>query len=103
MVLYKYSKKGGSLLLKLKNVQIFRSLLSRGTKLPHRVRLKTENGEFPAVIDFLKQYEEYLRIEGKIAVNEKNPELQRFELNLLNNQDEAQIEVKKIYKTKAHF
>ncbi len=90
-------------MLKLKNVQIFRSLLSRGTKLPHRVRLKTENGEFPAVIDFLKQYEEYLRIEGKIAVNEKNPELQRFELNLLNNQDEAQIEVKKIYKTKAHF
>lgn len=89
--------------MKLKNVQIFRSLLSRGTKLPHRVRLKTENGEFPAVIDFLKQYEEYLRIEGKIAVNEKNPELQRFELNLLNNQDEAQIEVKKIYKTKAHF
>ena len=76
-------------------MQIFRNLASSGVKLPHRVRLKTENGEFPAVIDFLKQYENYLRVEGKIAVNEKNPELQRFELNLLDNQDEAQIEVKK--------
>lgn len=93
MLLYKYSKKGGSLLLVVKNVQIFRNLLSRGTKLPHRVRLKTENGEFPAVIDFLKQYEEYLRIEGKIVVNEKNPEMQRFELNLLNSEEEAQIKV----------
>ncbi|MBB1552060.1 hypothetical protein HG452_000760 [Candidatus Saccharibacteria bacterium] len=83
-------------MLTVKNVRIFHSLLSRGTKLPHRVRLKTENGEFPAVIGFLKQYENYnIRVEGKIAVNEKNPELQRFELNLLNNQDEAQIEVKK--------
>lgn len=96
MLLYRYSKEGGSLLLTVKNVRIFHSLLSRGTKLPHRVRLKTENGEFPAIIDFLKQYENYLRVEGKIAVNEKNPELQRFELNLLDNQDEAQIEVKKI-------
>ena len=92
MLLYKYSKKGGSLLLKLKNVQIFRSLLSRGTKLPHRVRLKTENGEFPAVIDFLKQYENYLRVEGIITVNEE----QRFELNFLNNQNEAKIKIKKI-------
>lgn len=82
-------------MLLVTNVQIFRNLASSGVKLPHRVRLKTENGEFPAVIDFLKQYENYLRVEGKIAVNEKNPELQRFELNLLDNQDEAQIEVKK--------
>ena len=83
------------LLLTIKNVQVFRNLVSSDAKLPHRVRLKTENGEFPAVIGFLKQYENYLRVEGKIAVNEKNPELQRFELNLLDNQDEAQIEVKK--------
>ena len=80
------------LLLTIKNVQVFRNLVSSDAKLPHRVRLKTENGEFSAVIVFLKQYENYIRIEGKIAVNEK----QRFELNLLNNQDEAQIEVKKI-------
>lgn len=93
MLLYRYSKKGGSLLLTIKNVQIFHNLLSRGTKLPHRVRLKTENGEFPAVIDFLKQYENYIRIEGKIVVNEKNPRLQRFELNLLNSEKEAQIKV----------
>ena len=85
------------LLLTIKNVRVFRNLVSSDAKLPHRVRLKTENGEFPAVIGFLKQYENYnIRVEGKIAVNEKNPELQRFELNLLNNQDEAQIEVKKI-------
>ena len=99
MLLYKYSKKGGPfiLLLTITNVRIFRNLDSSGVKLPHRVRLKTNYGEFPAVIDFLNQYENYnIRIEGIIAVNEKNPELQRFELNLLNNQDEAQIEVKKI-------
>ena len=84
-------------------MKIFRSIALSGAKLPHKVRLKTNYGEFPAVIIFLKQYENYLRVEGKIAVNEKNPELQRFELNLLNNQDKAQIEVKKIYKTKAHF
>lgn len=85
------------MLLEIANLQIFRNLASSGAKLPHKVRLKTNYGEFPAVIDFLKQYENYnIRIEGKIAVNEKNPELQRFELNLLNNQDEAQIEVKKI-------
>lgn len=80
-------------MLTITNVQIFHSLLSRGTKLPHRVRLKTENGNFPAVIDFLKQYENYIRIEGKIVVNEKNPRLQRFELNLLNSEKEAQIKV----------
>lgn len=93
MLLYRYSKEGGSLLLTVKNVRIFHSLLSRGTKLPHRVRLKTENGEFPAIIDFLKQYENYIRIEGKIIVNEQKPELKRFELNLLNSDEEAQIKV----------
>ena len=80
-------------MLTVKNVRIFHSLLSRGTKLPHRVRLKTENGEFPAIIDFLKQYENYIRIEGKIIVNEQKPELKRFELNLLNSDEEAQIKV----------
>ena len=81
------------MLLTITNVRIFRNLASSGVKLPHRVRLKTENGEFPAVIDFLKQYENYnIRIEGKIAVNEK----QRFELNLLNGQKEAKIKIKKI-------
>jgi hypothetical protein len=74
-------------------VQIFRNLASSGVKLPHRVRLKTENGEFSAVIDFLKQYENYIRVEGKIAVNEKQ---KRFELNLLNDQSEAKIKIKKI-------
>ena len=83
-------------MLTINNVKIFRSIALSGAKLPHKVRLKTNYGEFTAVIIFLKQYENYLRVEGKIAVNEKNPELQRFELNLLNNQDEAQIEVKKI-------
>lgn len=78
------------MLLTIKNVQIFRNLVS--VELPHRVRLKTENGEFSAVIDFLKQYENYIRIEGKIAVNEK----QRFELNLLNDQTEAKIKIKKV-------
>ncbi len=82
-------------MLTINNVKIFRSIALSGAKLPHKVRLKTNYGEFPAVIIFLKQYENYLRVEGKIAINEKNPELQRFELNLLNNQDEAQIEVKK--------
>ena len=71
-------------------MQIFRNLASSGIKLPHRVRLKTENGEFSAVIDFLKQYENYIRVEGKIAVNEKQ---KRFELNLLNSEEEAQIKV----------
>lgn len=81
------------MLLTIKNVQIFRNLVvSSGVELPHRVRLKTENGEFSAVIDFLKQYENYIRIEGKIAVNEK----QRFELNLLNDQTEAKIKIKKV-------
>lgn len=74
-------------------MQIFRNLASSGVKLPHRVRLKTENGEFSAVIDFLKQYENYIRVEGKIAVNEKQ---KRFELNLLNDQSEAKIKIKKI-------
>ena len=82
------------MLLTITNVQVFRNLASSGIKLPHRVRLKTENGEFSAVIDFLKQYENYLRVEGKIAINEKNPELQRFELNLLNSENEAEIKVK---------
>lgn len=82
-------------MLTITNVQTFYSLLSRGTKLPHRVRLKTENGDFPAIIDFLKQYENYIRIEGKIVVNERS-EPQRFELNLLNGQDEAEIKIKKI-------
>lgn len=94
MLLYRYSKKGGSfiLLLVITNVQIFRNLASSGVELPHRVRLKTENGEFYAVIDFLKQYENYIRVEGKIAASEK----QRFELNLLNDQTEAKIKIKKI-------
>ena len=74
------------------DVQIFHNLLSRGTKLPHTVRLKTDNGEFPAVIDFLKQFEKYIRVEGIIAVSKK----QRFELNLLNDQSEAKIKIKKI-------
>lgn len=73
-------------------MQVLRNLASGGVKLPHRVRLKTENGEFSAVIDFLKQYENYIRVEGKIAVSEK----QRFELNLLNDQTEAKIKIKKI-------
>lgn len=81
------------MLLTITNVQIFRNLASSGVKLPHRVRLKTENGEFSAVIDFLKQYENYIRVEGKIAVNEKQ---KRFELNLLNDQSEAKIKIKKI-------
>lgn len=81
------------MLLTITNVQIFRNLASSGIKLPHRVRLKTENGEFSAVIDFLKQYENYIRVEGKIAVNEKQ---KRFELNLLNDQSEAKIKIKKI-------
>ena len=95
MLLYKYSKKGGPfiLLLTITNVRIFRNLDSSGVKLPHRVRLKTNYGEFPAVIDFLKQYENYIRIEGKIIVNEQKPELKRFELNLLNSDEEAQIKV----------
>ena len=80
------------MLLTITNVQIFRNLASSGVELPHRVRLKTENGEFSAVINFLKQYENYIRVEGKIAVNEK----QRFELNLLNDQTEAKIKIKKI-------
>lgn len=81
------------MLLTITNVQIFRNLASSGVELPHRVRLKTENGEFSAVIDFLKQYENYIRVEGKIAVNEKQ---KRFELNLLNDQSEAKIKIKKI-------
>lgn len=81
------------MLLTITHVQIFRNLASSGVKLPHRVRLKTENGEFSAVIDFLKQYENYIRVEGKIAVNEKQ---KRFELNLLNDQSEAKIKIKKI-------
>ena len=84
-------------------MQIFRNIASNGVELPHKVRLKTGNGEFPAVIDFLKQYENYIRIEGKIVVNEQKPELQRFELNLLNSANEAKIKIKKLYKTKAHF
>ena len=81
------------MLITITNVQVFRNLASSGVKLPHRVRLKTENGEFSAVIDFLKQYENYIRIEGKIIVNEQKPELKRFELNLLNSDEEAQIKV----------
>ena len=99
MLLYKYSKKRRFfyLLITITNVQVFRNLLaSSGVKLPHRVRLKTENGEFSAVIDFLKQYENYIRVEGKIVVNEQKPELQRFELNLLNSVNEAKIKIKKI-------
>ena len=80
------------MLLMITNVQIFHDLVSSDAKLPHRVRLKTENGEFSAVIDFLKQYENYIRVEGKIAASEK----QRFELNLLNDQTEAKIKIKKI-------
>jgi len=77
-------------------VQIFRNLASNGVELPHKVRLKTNYGEFPAEIIFLKQYENYIRIEGKIIVNEQKPEIQRFELNLLNSTNEAKIKVKKI-------
>jgi len=72
------------------DVQIFHNLLSRGTKLPHTVRLKTDNGEFTAVIDFLKQFEKYIRVEGIITANEKQ---KRFELNFLNSEEEAQIKV----------
>lgn len=72
------------------DVQIFHNLLSRGTKLPHTVRLKTDNGELPAVIDFLKQFEKYIRVEGIITANE---EQKRFELNFLNSEEEAQIKV----------
>ena len=94
MLLYRYSKKRRffCLLLTITNVQIFHNLASSGIKLPHKVRLKTNYGEFPAEIIFLKQYENYIRIEGKIAVNEK----QRFELNLLNDQTEAKIKIKKV-------
>lgn len=84
------------MLLTINNVQIFRSLASNGVELPHKVRLKTNYGEFPAKIIFLKQYENYIRIEGKIIVNEQKPELQRFELNLLNSTNEAKIKIKKI-------
>ena len=84
------------MLLTINNVQIFRSLASNGVELPHKVRLKTNYGEFPAEIIFLKQYENYIRIEGKIIVNEQKPELQRFELNLLNSTNEAKIKIKKI-------
>ena len=79
------------MLLEIANLQIFRNLASSGAKLPHKVRLKTNYGEFPAVIDFLKQFEEYIRVEGKITVNNEE---QRFGLNFLNNQNEAQIKVK---------
>ena len=92
------------MLLTINNVQIFRSLASNGVELPHKVRLKTNYGEFPTKIIFLKQYENYIRIEGKIIVNEQKPELQRFELNLLNSTNEAKIKIKKnLHKTKAHF
>lgn len=84
------------MLLTINNVQIFRNLASNGVELPHKVRLKTNYGEFPAEIIFLKQYENYIRIEGKIIVNEQKPEIQRFELNLLNSTNEAKIKVKKI-------
>lgn len=84
------------MLLTINNVQIFRNLASNGVELPHKVRLKTNYGEFPAEIIFLKQYENYIRIEGKIIVNEQKPELQRFELNLLNSTNEAKIKIKKI-------
>ena len=77
-------------------MQIFRNLASNGVELPHKVRLKTNYGEFPAEIIFLKQYENYIRIEGKIIINEQKPELQRFELNLLNSTNEAKIKIKKI-------
>ena len=78
------------MLLTITNVQIFRNLASSGVELPHRVRLKTENGEFSAVIDFLKQFEKYIRVEGIITANE---EQKRFELNFLNSEEEAQIKV----------
>ncbi len=84
------------MLLTINNVQIFRNLASNSVELPHKVRLKTNYGEFPAEIIFLKQYENYIRIEGKIIVNEQKPELQRFELNLLNSTNEAKIKIKKI-------
>lgn len=84
------------MLLTINNVQIFRNLASNGVELPHKVRLKTTYGEFPAKIIFLKQYENYIRIEGKIIINEQKPELQRFELNLLNSTNEAKIKIKKI-------
>ena len=77
-------------------MQIVRNLASNSVELPHKVRLKTNYGEFPAEIIFLKQYENYIRIEGKIIVNEQKPELQRFELNLLNSVNEAKIKIKKI-------
>lgn len=77
-------------------MQIFHNLASNSVELPHKVRLKTNYGEFPAEIIFLKQYENYIRIEGKIIVNEQKPELQRFELNLLNSTNEAKIKIKKI-------
>ena len=73
-------------------MQFLRNLISSGVKLPHKVQLETENGEFPAVIDFLKQFEKYIRVEGKITVNNKE---QRFELNFLNNQTEEKIKIKK--------
>lgn len=84
------------MLLTINNVQIFHNLASNSVELPHKVRLKTNYGEFPAEIIFLKQYENYIRIEGKIIVNEQKPELQRFELNLLNSTNEAKIKIKKI-------
>lgn len=73
-------------------MQFLRNLISSGVKLPHKVQLETENGEFPAVIDFLKQFEKYIRVEGKITVNNEE---QRFELNFLNNQTEEKIKIKK--------
>ena len=84
------------MLLTIYNVHIFRNLASNSVELPHKVRLKTNLGEFPAKIIFIKQYENYIRIEGKIVVNEQKPELQRFELNLLNSVNEAKIKIKKI-------
>ena len=84
------------MLLTIYNVHIFRNLASNSVELPHKVRLKTNLGEFPAKIIFIKQYENYIRIEGKIVVNEQKPELQRFELNLLNSTNEAKIKIKKI-------
>lgn len=84
------------MLLTIYNVHIFRNLASNSVELLHKVRLKTNLGEFPAKIIFIKQYENYIRIEGKIVVNEQKPELQRFELNLLNSVNEAKIKIKKI-------
>lgn len=84
------------MLLTIYNVHIFRNLASNSVELPHKVRLKTNYGEFPAKIIFIKQYENYIRIEGKIVINEQKPELQRFELNLLNSVNEAKIKIKKI-------